>query len=218
LKAYWRTIPPAIPGGSLVDVGCGSGAYMARLRSLGWAVRGLEPNADACAHARASLRLDVLCGTLDGRVLPEASCDVVTLWHTLEHTSHPLRTLKEAYALLKPGGLIMLEVPNWDSAQRRIFGVRWFHLDLPRHLLHFTLPCLGRYLAAAGFTDVKVTSVPSPVGVTGSLERIMRRRAAEAGGRPWRHNRVLKAAFWLPEAISSRIGRGGCLMATARRQ
>jgi 2-polyprenyl-3-methyl-5-hydroxy-6-metoxy-1,4-benzoquinol methylase len=217
LKARWRTIPPAVAGGRLLDVGCGSGAYLALVRSLGWSVRGIEPDAEACGFARTGLGLEVSCGTLDDTSLPHDSCDVITLWHTLEHTAQPLRTLQEAHALLRSDGLIMLEVPNWDSVQRRIFSTRWFHLDLPRHLLHFSAHALRYYLVTAGFVDVKVTSVPSTVGITGSLERVLGRRRTQPGVRPWRHIPALKAMFWLPEALLSRAGLAGCLTATARK-
>jgi hypothetical protein len=111
----------------------------------------------------------------------------------------------------------MLEMPNWHSLQRTVFSSRWFHLDLPRHHVHFTSHSLLQCLAAAGFTDIGVTSIPSPVGIMGSLQVILRQNQTDAAARPWRHNRVLKAASWLPEALFSRVGLGGCLMATARK-
>jgi SAM-dependent methyltransferase len=216
LQTYWRTIPPAVAAGRLLDVGCGSGAYLARVRALGWSVCGVEPDAAACAYARTDLGIDVVCGNLEDSHLPERSFDVVTFWHTLEHTTRPLPTLQQAYALLRPGGLIMLEVPNWESTQRCIFGLRWFHLDAPRHRVHFTAHVLRHYLTLAGFANVCITSVASSVGVTGSLEGIGHERR-DSSTRRWRHNRALKAAAWLPEALLSRVGLGGCLMATARK-
>lgn len=216
-KRAWRTIPPFVPGGRLLDVGCGSGVYLARLRALGWSVSGVEPDAEACRHARSVLGLDVHCGTLDDAPWPPASFDVVTLWHTFEHTMRPARTLAAAQALLKPGGLLMMEMPNWSSAQRRIFGTNWFHLDLPRHRLHLTPACLGQYLAEAGFVDIVVGTVTSTVGVTGSFETALRRRPWRPGGRPWRHNRLLKTLVWPLDALCSALGAGGCLAATARK-
>ncbi len=217
LKGYWRTIPPAVFGGRLLDVGCGSGAYLARVRALGWQVSGIEPDVDACARARDLLALNVFCGTLEDKPLPEERYDVVTFWHSLEHSAQALRTLQRAHSLLRQGGLIMLEVPNRDSVQRHIFGYGWFHLDLPRHRVHFGASALRQCLATAGFTDVRVASVPSPVGITGSLEGTLQRHRPEVGARAWRHNRALKAAFWPPEALLSCAGLGGCLMATARK-
>ncbi len=215
-RAFWRTIPRAVAGGHLLDVGCGSGAYLARVRALGWQVSGVEPSARACSYARERLGLEVYCGTLDEQPFPEASYDVVTFWHSLEHSSHPGRDLQEAYALLRPAGLIMLEVPNWDSLQRRLFRRHWFHLDVPRHRVHFRRDVLRQYLESAGFVDVQITPVPSPVGASGSLEGLLHRPQA-AGRRPWRHNPVLKAALWLPEIVLSRAGWAGCLAATARK-
>jgi len=223
IKGYWRTIPPAIPAGVILDVGCGNGLYLARLCALGWSVHGLEPDAQAYAHVRGSLGLDVVCGTIENNPWPDNSFDVITFWHSLEHMARPVDALQAAYALLRPGGLLMMDVPNWDSLQRRIFGQYWFHLDLPRHLVHFSSHSLAFCLTAAGFSSIRVSAVPSAVGVTGSLERLLRRRQVgePAGGSqppPWRHNRLLKALVWPGEALLAPLGLAGCLTATARKR
>jgi SAM-dependent methyltransferase len=213
LQNYWRTIPPAVPGGSVLDAGCGNGLYLARLRALGWSVSGLEPDAAACALARR-LDVPVVCADLHANAWPDNSFDVVTFWHSLEHMTQPQRALEIALALLRPGGLLMLEVPNWASVQRRLFGKHWFHLDLPRHRVHFSPASLSLYLTRSGFQHLHVSTIPSPVGISGSLEQLL---SEPAGPQGWRHNRALKALAWAPEAVLSRFGQGGCIHATARK-
>lgn len=217
VRGAWRTIPPYTASGRLLDVGCGSGAYLARVHALGWTVCGVEPDAGACAIAREVFPADVHCGTLDDAPWPPQSFDVITLWHSLEHVAQPLPVLRAAHALLKHGGLLMLEAPNWNSAQRRVFGRRWFHLDLPRHRLHFTARTLERYLDEAEFVNIRMGTVASTVGVSGSLETLLGVGQQQGDGRAWRHNRVLKALLWPLDALCSLFGAGGCLAATARK-
>ena len=217
LKGRWRTIPPAVRGGHLLDVGCGSGAYLARVKGLGWSIDGLEPDAAACTRASAMLGTAIVCSTIDISPWPAETFDVVTFWHSLEHMDWPVQVLQSAHDLLRRGGLIMLEVPNWDSAQRRLFGPRWFHLDLARHRLFFSADVLGRCLTRAGFVDIVVRSVPSTVGVTGSLESIFFSSQSRVGRVGWRHNSVAKASVWPVEAVLGEVGLAGCLFATGRK-
>lgn len=213
LRGYWRTIPPYAPGGRLLDAGCGSGLYLTRLQALGWDVCGIEPDAGAGAQAQAR-GIAVVCAPFEAASWPDGSFDVITFWHTLEHMARPGEALALALRLLRPGGLIMIESPNWASLQRRLCGEHWFHLDLPRHRTHFSPACLAFYLRRAGFVATRVYSVPSPIGATGSLERKLAARGVTPG---WRHNLILKGATWLPEAALSHAGLAGCLMATARK-
>jgi SAM-dependent methyltransferase len=62
--------------------------------------------------------------------------DIVILWHVLEHIAFPEEALDEIIKHLNPGALLVIAVPNFSSLQRKIFGKNWFHLDLPRHLVH----------------------------------------------------------------------------------
>jgi SAM-dependent methyltransferase len=176
-------------------------------------VYGLEPDAAACDLAQQR-GLPVVCATLEEAPWPDNTFDVVTFWHSLEHMAQPQRALAVAMRLLRPGGLCMIEVPNWASMQRMLFGRRWFHLDLPRHRAYFSRDCLSRYVLRAGFQELHVSAVASTVGVSGSLERMVVGSHSRGG---FRHNRALKALAWLPEALLSPLGLAGCTLATARK-
>ena len=83
--------------------------------------------------------------------------DAVVLWHVAEHLRTPEQTVRGIARLLRPGGVLLIAVPNFGSPEARIGRAGWFHLDVPRHLVHFTPSTLTAILAAAGFRPVKVT-------------------------------------------------------------
>ncbi|MGC8827162.1 MAG: glycosyltransferase, partial [Anaerolineae bacterium] len=93
-----------------------------------------------------------------------AQFDAITFWHSLEHTLSPHTALAEAWRLLRPAGRLLLEVPNLDSRQARVFGRWWVHLDVPRHRCNFTPAALRRLLQDAGYIDAILRSRPSAVG------------------------------------------------------
>jgi SAM-dependent methyltransferase len=115
---------------------------------------------------------------------PDSSFEIVTLWHVMEHLPHPVETLKRIRALLKPGGILVTAVPNFDSVQAQVFRSRWYHLEVPRHLYHFTPTTLRRLLDAEGF-DVLAEYHQSPehnwAGILGSLVPLVASNGSYAG-------------------------------------
>lgn len=123
--------------GRVLDVGCGSGELLAHYESLGWSAFGIEPAA-AVAELACRRGLSVHIGTLADQPWELGSFDLVVFSHALEHIPDPLAALREARALLVGGGRLAIQVPNWRCWQLRVFRGRWFPLDLPRHLQHFS--------------------------------------------------------------------------------
>ena len=140
--------PPA--GGTLLDVGCGNGDYLATMRDLGWQVSGLEPDPKA-AELGLQKGLQISIGTLETLQLPAEQFDVVTLSHVIEHLHDPIATLREIRRLLKPNGLIWIATPNLESFGHGRYGAAWRGLEIPRHLVLFSTQHLRRCLAEAGF-------------------------------------------------------------------
>ncbi|MBI4564542.1 MAG: class I SAM-dependent methyltransferase [Planctomycetes bacterium] len=134
----------------LLDVGCGRGADLLTLKERGWSVRGVETNPLAVERARGA-GLDVRQGTLFEAGLESGSADLLTFFHVLEHVPAPLATLLEARRILAPGGLLLVQVPNFRSLNARIFRQHWYELDVPRHLNFFDASTLRRSFARAGF-------------------------------------------------------------------
>jgi 2-polyprenyl-3-methyl-5-hydroxy-6-metoxy-1,4-benzoquinol methylase len=136
---------PYKPGGRLLDVGCGSGAFLIKMRRLGWQVEGVE--VDQTAVAQASRQgLEVHCCHLEEQNFPENAFDAVTLSHVIEHVHEPVKLLTECWRLLKKGGRLVVMTPNTASWGHKIFRENWRELDPPRHL-HLFSPNSLRLLA-----------------------------------------------------------------------
>jgi len=135
---------------SVLDIGCGPGFLLQRFQQSGWNVQGTELSERSAAHARERLGLPVHVGDLASAQWPAASFDAVVLWHVLEHLPRPQSTIAEAERILRPGGVLLVAVPNFGRCEARLARDKWFHLDVPRHLNHFTVPILREMLANAG--------------------------------------------------------------------
>ena len=137
--------------GRVLDIGCGPGFLLREFHERGWEVQGTEFSDDSAAHARKALGMPVSVGDSRELKFETASFDAVVMWHVLEHTAQPEDTLAEVASLLRPGGVFLCAVPNFGSAEARFARDKWFHLDVPRHLSHFTVETLGTVLAKHGF-------------------------------------------------------------------
>ena len=154
--------------GDALDVGCGRGDLGALLIANGWRMTGVEPSPEACAIARKQ-GLDALAGTLGTVDLGGRSFDAITFQHSLEHVVDPAADMSIVAARLKPGGLLLVSVPNFGSLQARLFRGRWFNLDLPRHRFHYTAEGLRALARSAGLAVESLSTSSSPVGLPGSL-------------------------------------------------
>lgn len=132
-----RVLRGRVPRGPVLDIGCGRGVMLDHLRSLGYEAHGVELNEAAAWHARHRLGLDVHTDGLQNLSAAASRFQAVVFWHTLEHFPDPAEALAQACMVLRPGGLLALALPNFESLQARLFGRHWFHLDLPRHYCHF---------------------------------------------------------------------------------
>lgn len=149
-------IIPFIGEGRLLDVGCAGGKDLELLKEMGWSVTGVELSPTAAAVARARLGCEVFVGDFEQVALDDEAFDVVRFSHTLEHLPSPRVSLEKAHRILRPCGLLWIEVPNAASLERWLFGKHWYCWDLPRHLYHFTPKTLARLLTDTGFQPVKI--------------------------------------------------------------
>ena len=153
-----RSIERLLGGaGSVLDIGCGPGVLLNQMRLRGWTARGTERSPSAAQQARDVFHLDVRAQDVDELIAEGASFDTVVLWHVAEHLHSPQQTISGIARLLRPGGILLIAVPNFGSPEARIGRDKWFHLDVPRHLVHFTPTTLGAMLGVAGFETAKVT-------------------------------------------------------------
>ena len=206
----------ALAPGRGVDVGCGRGDLAAMLVARGWRMTGIDPSASACALARAR-GVDAREGVLAAVDLEPAAHDAAIFNQSLEHTDDPVGDLRRIHAALRPGGVIVISVPNFGGWQARRFGGRWFHLDLPRHRVHFTAHGLQRALHEGGFRDVRLATSTSLVGLPASIQyRIWGRCLFAEGMRLRVASAACVVALPLARAANA-IGGGDVLHATARR-
>lgn len=150
--ALLRGLVPA--PGRLLDAGAGRGRFVASARRAGYDAFGLEPSKRG-AEAAAELGVPVLHAAIETAEVDPASIDAITLWHVLEHLDDPGPALDRLRSWLRPGGALLIGVPNLDSLQARVCPAGWYHLDVPRHRVHYTLEGLHRLLRAHGFEPVR---------------------------------------------------------------
>jgi SAM-dependent methyltransferase len=126
------------------------------MKQRGFRVMGLDFSSEAAAVAREENGVHVVVGSLENAALSDASFDIVTLFHVMEHVTNPRDVLKQVDRILRPGGSVILQVPNIDSWQFRIFGAKWYGLDIPRHLIDYSSDAILRLLSEAGFVVNRV--------------------------------------------------------------
>jgi 2-polyprenyl-3-methyl-5-hydroxy-6-metoxy-1,4-benzoquinol methylase len=137
-------------GGALLDVGCGDGSFLKRMRDLGWKVRGIDPDRRVVDQARSRFALEVEEARLEEIHFPGDSFDAVVAGHVIEHVHDPLSFFVECRRILKTGGQLVVLTPNYLGLQRRWLGRRWNGLDCPRHLYLFSRRSLRRCCEMAG--------------------------------------------------------------------
>jgi SAM-dependent methyltransferase len=168
----------AAPAGRSLDFGTGSGAFARAMAASGFDAVGLEPFSLGATETSPGLQL--VRAPLDEAAPMLGTFDVITLWHVLEHLDDPVPVLNKLATMLQPGGAVLVCVPNERSWQRRAFPRSWFHLDPPRHLIHFDETTLTDTLKRAGLrVDRSIPFVPE-YGTSGwvqsTLNRVMPHR------------------------------------------
>lgn len=137
-------------GRNLLDIGCGDGAFLLRARQQGWRVAGTELKPETARQSGLDVR------TTLAEVAEIGPMDCVTLWHSLEHMVDPVATLRSAVALLQPEGFALIAVPDAGGLQASAFAEDWLHLDVPRHLFHFTRASLLRLAETSGLRTLRM--------------------------------------------------------------
>lgn len=136
-----------VEGRDLLDIGCGTGDFLVTAQNNDWIVKGFEPNANAATLAeRKNIEL---VKSLD--TLKDNSFDVITMWHVLEHVPNLDEQIQTLQRILKPGGNLVIALPNYKSYDAKYYGQFWAAYDVPRHLWHFSQHSIEPLFAPYGF-------------------------------------------------------------------
>lgn len=167
-RASLAAIGSLPPNAAVLDLGAGDGRMLRMLKRHGFAVSGVEPFAPT-----ADSGLGIERTTLEDADVPPESADVVLLWHVLEHLEKPERALTVASRALRRDGRLVVSVPSIDSLQARVGGGRWFHLDVPRHAVHFSRVGLARLLERNGLRVVGMRSAVIDQNLLGMTQTLL---------------------------------------------
>ena len=137
--------------GKVLDVGCASGNFLKGMKDRGWQAFGVEPSAYASKYANEVLGLDVKHGYLVDGLFEDDFFDLVMLWDVFEHLEDPEKTLDVMYKIIKPGGTLLLSLPNSNSWDRAYFKEAWCGWDVPRHYYAYNPNLLQRLVERHGF-------------------------------------------------------------------
>ncbi len=133
----------------ILDVGTGRSVMLNELKKAGWEIYGTQP------VKASSPQPNIYNGELSDAHYPSDFFDCVTLFHVLEHLAAPKETLREIFRVLKPDGILVIELPNAAALVPRLFKTCWFGYNVPEHLYHFTPQSLKHILTEEGFAVVK---------------------------------------------------------------
>ena len=148
--------------GKILDIGSGTGHFLAEMKRSGWETSGIEINEKARQYSSSVHGLNIID---PGQIqfIPTSSCDCITLWHTLEHFRYPFRYAEEIHRILKPEGTCIIALPNCSSHDAGHYRKFWAAWDVPRHLWHFSPATLGFFADKAGFMVKAFKSLPLDV-------------------------------------------------------
>ncbi len=152
----------------VLDIGCGRGSLLTALRDMGYECHGVERNEFPSGDLPRGIKFHT--GNLKDIAFNKDFFDVIIIWHVLEHIDDPVAMIAEVSKILRPDGLLAIAVPNFGSVQSEFFKQNWFHLDLPRHIYHFTPDTLTAILQKFGFTVSGSTTFSAEQNIFGFVQ------------------------------------------------
>lgn len=141
--------------GSLLDIGCGTGAFLHTIQQSGWKITGLEPDEAARKKAFELYQLEVESAEILFSLAPQ-SFDAITMWHVLEHVHELHPYMDQLKKILLPAGKLFIAVPNYTSYDEKVYKQNWAAYDVPRHLYHFSPKAMKHLLEMHGLKIEKM--------------------------------------------------------------
>jgi len=217
---------------SVLDIGCGRGNLLTAFQSMQATVLGLERKEFPIADVEKEF---IHYASLSDPAYSDYKFDIVIIWHVLEHLDAQDALIEEVCTHMKSNGLLVIAVPHYGSYQQRLFGASWFHLDLPRHLVHIEKTWLLERLQRIGAADIRVSTFDFNQQLYGFIQSTLNRvfpnhpndlYALLKSGSRTKH--LYRLGFWLISAavllpfalleavISVSMGKGATLICHAR--
>jgi SAM-dependent methyltransferase len=165
--------------GTVLDVGCGTGWFLDRMRNEGWQTYGVEISESAARLGMKQAGLNIFGGTLMDANFAADFFDYVRLNHSFEHMANPNQTLEEVFRILKPGGEVLIGVPNYSSLNARVFGRYWWYFGIPVHPFNYSVRNLRTLLKRNGFEVRTLTYNSDSSGVLGSIQIWLNRNSGK---------------------------------------
>lgn len=136
LKHKYNLATQGLNVGKMLDIGCGVGDFLHTAEEHGWTCTGVEPSEDAKAIAKTKTKTNII-NSEDMEKIPDATFDLITMWHVLEHVDDLKWQIEQLHRLTKTKGRIVIAVPNYKSYDAQYYKELWAAYDVPRHLSHF---------------------------------------------------------------------------------
>ena len=203
LPVKWVAAKNTIPfqgEGRILDIGAGSGTFLASMKALGWDPYGVDISPEAVERARG-LGVKMFQGGVQDTSFSDRFFDVITLRAVLEHVHHPVETLQEVCRILKDQGIVYIVVPNIASLNLWLFGGFWFALEVPRHLYAYSPQVIRQLAKKTGFEVLSMRFRSSTLGLRASLQYWYDERKGFKGDRPFMSSRAVR--------LVGKIWRGG---------
>ena len=215
-----KEVIPYRGAGKILDIGCGGGGYLYRLKQWGWDAYGVEPSATGVKQAR-SLGLDVAYGMVEDAHFESNFFDVIRLSNVVEHLPQPKETFREIRRILKPKGIVYVTVPNTRSLVFWLFRENWYALEAPRHVISYSLVTLKSLADATGFEVARIHFTAGPFNFVRSMKYLAEEKAQQwpqwlrriRWDRSKLVRRMLKPCFF----VVDKLGFGDFLHATLRK-
>jgi SAM-dependent methyltransferase len=177
--------------GKILDIGAGSGSFLASMKALGWDPYGVDISPEAVERARG-LGAKMFLGEVQNASFPERFFDVITLRAVLEHVHQPVETLRAVHRILKDQGMVYIVVPNIASLNFRLFGRFWYALEAPRHLYAYSPNVMRRLARKTEFEVLSMRFRSSTRGLRASLQYWYDDRKGFEANRPLMSSKALR--------------------------
>jgi len=183
LPSNIQRIPDLKPG-RLLEIGCASGAFLQQMRGCGWQVEGIEMSSTAADAARAHGHA-VYAGAVENAPDPARPYDLIVGWMVLEHLHDPAAVLRRLHGWAGPRAWLAISVPNAGALEFSWFTHRWYALQVPTHLFHFTPATIGKLLKRCGWQPRKIFHQRSVSNLLASCGLALQNRRCLARPAAW---------------------------------